>query len=94
MDKKQTRRDFIENILLIAGSCIAVFLSILVFLSPNSNPVFFSFIFIITSIISYVSGSRDLKVRKTIKLFRGAILLIISVFLFIMTIISISAPIM
>lgn len=89
MDKKQSRKEFIVDILLIVASCIAVFLSILVFLSPSSNPIFFSFIFIITSIISYTMGSRDLKIRKTFKLLRGSLLIIISVFLFIMAIVSI-----
>jgi|GEM_PF-2018550 hypothetical protein len=90
MNKIEGSKEFLIDILIMLGGVLVTVLSVWVFLYPEAHPVFFSFIFSISGIISYVLGSRYLKARKNFwKMSYGALLMLVSVSLFIMTILSI-----
>ncbi len=52
------------DMLMVAGSLLSIFLSVLVFLSPESSPVFFSLIFILSGFVAYGTGTKKLKRKR------------------------------
>ncbi len=78
------------DMLMVAGSLLSIFLSVLVFLSPESSPVFFSLIFILSGFVAYGTGTKKLKRKRDFReMLWGVFLLMLAVFLFVMTILSI-----
>ncbi len=78
------------DMLMVAGSLLSIFLSVLVFLSPESSPVFFSLIFILSGFVAYGTGTKKLKRKSDFReMLWGVFLLMLAVFLFVMTILSI-----
>lgn len=90
MNKRYNKQEFAMDMLMVAGSLLSIFLSVLVFLSPESSPVFFSLIFILSGFVAYGTGTKKLKRKRDFReMLWGVFLLMLAVFLFVMTILSI-----
>ena len=68
MNKIEGSKEFLIDILIMLGGVLVTVLSVWVFLYPEAHPVFFSFIFSISGIISYVLGSRWITPQEAVEL--------------------------